>query len=189
MLPAAVEAMTEQAARVGNASSLHTTGRAARAVVEESRERIASVLGARPSEVVFTSGGTEADNLAVKGTVLARPPEARHLVCSAVEHHAVLDAAALGVRRPVVKAPDPRERDLAGAHRARFEGHVEVAAGQPLIADRRAGRPDDADVEPGVVRHDGPVADERQQGALFDPRRAAAAPHVDLDLGAGLGQL
>ena len=94
MLPAAVEALTEQAARVGNASSLHTTGRAARAVVEESRERIASVLGARPSEVVFTSGGTEADNLAVKGTWAARraeDPARTRLVVSGIEHHAVLD--------------------------------------------------------------------------------------------------
>ncbi|HYN67810.1 MAG TPA: cysteine desulfurase family protein [Ornithinibacter sp.] len=94
MLPAAVEALTEQSTRVGNASSLHTSGRAARAVVEESRERIASVLGARPSEVVFTSGGTEADNLAVKGTHAARQgadPALTRLVVSAIEHHAVLD--------------------------------------------------------------------------------------------------
>jgi cysteine desulfurase len=94
MLPAAVEALVEQARRVGNASSLHTTGRAARAVVEESRERIASVLGARPSEVVFTSGGTEADNLAVKGTYAAQrgaDPARTRIVVSGIEHHAVLD--------------------------------------------------------------------------------------------------
>ncbi|MFL6168249.1 MAG: cysteine desulfurase family protein [Ornithinibacter sp.] len=94
MLPAAVEALAEQSRRVGNASSLHTSGRAARAVVEESRERIASVLGARPSEVVFTSGGTEADNLALKGTYAARlaaDPARTRLVVSGIEHHAVLD--------------------------------------------------------------------------------------------------
>ncbi len=94
MLPAAVEALTEQSRQVGNASSLHTSGRAARAVVEESRERIASVIGARPSEVVFTSGGTEADNLAVKGTYAARlaaDPARTRLVVSGIEHHAVLD--------------------------------------------------------------------------------------------------
>jgi cysteine desulfurase len=72
MLPAALAAMTEQLAVVGNASSLHRTGRAARRAVEESREKIARCLGARPSEVVFTSGGTESDNLAVKGTYWAR---------------------------------------------------------------------------------------------------------------------
>ncbi|MFL6080344.1 MAG: cysteine desulfurase family protein [Ornithinibacter sp.] len=94
MLPAAVEALAEQSRKVGNASSLHTSGRAARAVVEESRERIASVLGARPSEVVFTSGGTEADNLALKGTYAARlaaDPARTRLVVSGIEHHAVLD--------------------------------------------------------------------------------------------------
>ena len=68
MLPAALAAMTEQLAVVGNASSLHRIGRAARRAVEESREKIARCLGARPSEVLFTSGGTESDNLAVKGT-------------------------------------------------------------------------------------------------------------------------
>ncbi len=94
MWPAAVEAYAEQSARTGNASSLHTAGRRARAVVEEARERIAAALGARPSEVVFTSGGTEADNLAVKGAHAARvseDPARRLLVVSGIEHHAVLD--------------------------------------------------------------------------------------------------
>jgi cysteine desulfurase len=77
-----------------NPSSQHRQGRAARAAVETAREQVAALVGAAPAEVVFTSGGTEADNLAVKGAVLARPPEGRHLVCLAVEHHAVLDAAA-----------------------------------------------------------------------------------------------
>jgi cysteine desulfurase len=77
-----------------NPSSQHGQGRAARAAVETAREQVAALVGAVPAEVVFTSGGTEADNLAVKGAVLARPPGERHLVCSAVEHHAVLDAAA-----------------------------------------------------------------------------------------------
>jgi cysteine desulfurase len=77
-----------------NPSSQHGQGRAARAAVETAREQVAALVGAAPAEVVFTSGGTEADNLAVKGTVLARAAQGRHLVCSAVEHHAVLDAAA-----------------------------------------------------------------------------------------------
>lgn len=77
-----------------NPSSQHGPGRAARAAVETAREQVAALVGADPGEVVFTSGGTEADNLAVKGTVLARDAGARHLVVSAVEHHAVLDAAA-----------------------------------------------------------------------------------------------
>jgi cysteine desulfurase len=94
MLPVALAAMTEQLAVVGNASSLHRTGREARRVVEESREQIARCLGARPSEVLFTSGGTESDNLAVKGTYAARrdaDPARVRLLVSTVEHHAVLD--------------------------------------------------------------------------------------------------
>jgi len=94
MLPQARAAMAEELGRVGNASSLHTSGRRARRVVEESRESLAAVLGCRPSEVVFTSGGTEADNLAVKGLWWARraeDPARRRVLASAVEHHAVLD--------------------------------------------------------------------------------------------------
>jgi cysteine desulfurase len=95
MHPAAIEAMTAVLATVGNASSLHTTGRAARRRIEESRETLADKLGARPSEVIFTAGGTESDNLAVKGIYWARrdaDPRRRRIVTSAVEHHAVLDA-------------------------------------------------------------------------------------------------
>jgi cysteine desulfurase len=86
--------MTEQLGRVGNASSLHASGRGARRVVEESRERIAQALGCRPGEVVFTSGGTEADNLAVKGLFWARraeDPRRVRILSTGVEHHAVLD--------------------------------------------------------------------------------------------------
>jgi cysteine desulfurase len=72
MLPEALAAMTEELGQLGNPSSLHNAGRRARRVVEESREQIAEVFGARPSEVIFTSGGTEADNLAVKGLYWAR---------------------------------------------------------------------------------------------------------------------
>jgi cysteine desulfurase len=94
MVPAALEAMTEELAQVGNASSLHNAGRRARRVVEESREIIAEAYGARPSEVIFTSGGTEADNLALKGFYWARvaaDPRRRRVLASATEHHAVLD--------------------------------------------------------------------------------------------------
>ncbi|MBG0832263.1 cysteine desulfurase [Planomonospora sp. ID67723] len=94
MLPEAIEAMTAHLGRVGNASSLHAAGRRTRQVVEESRESIADALGARPSEVVFTSGGTEADNLAIKGLYWARRAAgATRILISAVEHHAALDPA------------------------------------------------------------------------------------------------
>lgn len=95
MHPAAIEAMTAALGAVGNPSSLHTAGRAARRRLEESRETIAARLGARPSEVIFTAGGTDSDNLAVKGIYWARrdlEPQRRRIITTAVEHHAVLDA-------------------------------------------------------------------------------------------------
>jgi cysteine desulfurase len=94
ILPEAAEAMTAQLTRVGNASSLHASGRGARRVVEESRETIARALNCRPGEVVFTSGGTESDNLALKGLFWQRrseDPRRVRIISTAVEHHAVLD--------------------------------------------------------------------------------------------------
>jgi cysteine desulfurase len=96
MLPEAVAVMADALARAGNASSLHSSGRRARRVVEESRERIAAAVGARPSEVVLTTGGTESDNLAVKGLYWARraaDPRRTRVLVSAIEHHAVLESA------------------------------------------------------------------------------------------------
>src|SRR5215813_7139210 len=76
----------------GNPSSVHQVGRRARAVLDEARERVAKVLGARPSEVIFTSGGTESANMAIFGAARLLKPKGRHLITSAVEHHAVLHA-------------------------------------------------------------------------------------------------
>jgi cysteine desulfurase len=90
MRAAAIEAMTAELTRVGNPSSLHASGRGARRVVEESRELIAGCLGARPAEVIFTSGATEADNLIITGAFRARP-EARRMISAPTEHHAVLE--------------------------------------------------------------------------------------------------
>ncbi|WP_030808288.1 cysteine desulfurase family protein [Streptomyces sp. NRRL F-2799] len=95
MLPEAARELTDRLGVTGNASSLHASGRRARRTVEESRETLAEALGARPSEVVFTSGGTEADNLAVKGLYWSRraaDPNRVRVLASPVEHHAVLDA-------------------------------------------------------------------------------------------------
>src|SRR5689334_5644702 len=94
MLPVAIEAMTRHLGETGNPSSLHASGRRARRVVEEARETIALALDCRPGDVVFTSGGTEADNLALKGTYWARrdaDPRRVRILSTAVEHHAVLD--------------------------------------------------------------------------------------------------
>lgn len=102
----------------GNPSSVHAAGRRAKTVVEDARDRIAAAVGASPAEIVFTGGGTEADNLAIKGAALKRRGDGDHVVVTAFEHHAVLDAAA-ALRRDgfeVTKAPvepdgsvDPRK--------------------------------------------------------------------------------
>ena len=95
MLPAVREAWLSATHVTGNPSSLHAGGRAARRIVEEARESIADDLRTRPSAVVFTSGGTESDNLAIKGLFWARRArlgiDHPAVVCSAIEHHAVLD--------------------------------------------------------------------------------------------------
>lgn len=94
VLPAAIDAMVEQMRVGGNPSSLHALGRDARATVEYARERIARAIGADPAEVIFTSGGTEADNLAVKGIYWKRreeDPQRTRILVSSIEHHAVED--------------------------------------------------------------------------------------------------
>jgi cysteine desulfurase len=90
----ALAALTRELSRSGNPSSLHGSGRRARRSVEEARETIAAAAGAHASEVIFTSGGTEADNLAIKGLYWARraaDPARARILCSTVEHHAVQD--------------------------------------------------------------------------------------------------
>ena len=77
----------------GNPSSVHAAGRRAKEVVEDAREQVAAAVGARPDEIVFTGGGTEADNLALKGAAAKLRGNGNHIIVSAFEHHAVLDAA------------------------------------------------------------------------------------------------
>ncbi|MCS7001811.1 MAG: cysteine desulfurase [Dehalococcoidia bacterium] len=89
--PAALAAMLPYfTERFGNASSIYAAGRVARKALDEAREAIASVLGCRPAELIFTSGGTESDNTAIAGVAFAARPVGNHIVTTAVEHHAVL---------------------------------------------------------------------------------------------------
>jgi cysteine desulfurase len=112
----------------GNASSIHTSGQRARAAVEEARESVAALIGAQPAEIVFTAGGTEADNLAILGAVAAarrvRGPAAKlHVITTPIEHHAVLhscqelvrqgvDISFLPVSRDAIVDPDDLRRAL-----------------------------------------------------------------------------
>jgi len=101
--PAVLEAMLPYLRDAyGNASSVHELGRAAREAVEKARAQVARLLGAEPREIVFTSGGTEADNQAIRGVLeLARTPEGRpgHVVTSAIEHPAVLNTCQYVAKR------------------------------------------------------------------------------------------
>lgn len=78
--------------KFGNASSIHGFGREAKVALEDAREKVAEILGASSSEIFFTSGGTEADNLAIKGTAFANPKKGRHIITSEIEHHAILES-------------------------------------------------------------------------------------------------
>lgn len=77
----------------GNASSVHTFGREAKTALEKSREKVAAVIGADPSEIYFTSGGTESDNIALMGTAWYQEKKKNHIIISSIEHHAILEAA------------------------------------------------------------------------------------------------
>ncbi|SOJ54107.1 IscS-like cysteine desulfurase [Mycobacterium simulans] len=146
MHPAAIEAMTAALGTVGNASSLHTTGRAARRRIEESRELIADKLGARPSEVIFTAGGTESDNLAVKGIYWARrdaEPSRRRIVTTEVEHHAVLDSVNWLVKHEgaqVTWLPTAADGSVsAGALREALQSHDDVSLVSVMWANNEVG--------------------------------------------------
>ncbi len=95
----------------GNASSIHSFGQRTRAAVEQARESVAALLGARPAEIVFTSGGTESDNQAIFGVVAAARGERKHVITTAIEHHAVLNACQALERRGVAVTYLPVDRE------------------------------------------------------------------------------
>ena len=176
MHPEALAVMTRELARVGNASSLHASGRAARRVVEESRERIAERLGARPSEVVFTSGGTEANNLAIKGLYWARRTEQRRRVLfSSIEHHALLDpvtwlAAHEGARIEVTPVDREGRLRLDALRTAIESAPDDITAVTTMWANNEMGtiQPIDEVVEL-AAQYDIPVHSDAVQAAGYVP--------------------
>ncbi len=160
----------------GNPSSAHSMGRRARAGLDEAHERVASRLGAEPREVVFTSGGTEANNLAIKGAAWAGKARGHRLVTTPIEHHAVghtmrylekfgFEVVEVGVDR--YGRVDPDELDAAITDKTTLVsvmlGNNEVGTIQPIeeIAER-------------VHAH---------KGVLLHVDAVQAAPYVDLDVG------
>jgi cysteine desulfurase len=160
----------------GNPSSIHGVGRQARLGLDEARERVARMLGAKPREIVFTSGGTEADNLAIKGAAWAASARGREIVVSSVEHKAVIHSAAVMER---------------------------FGFGVSWLAVDRYGRVDPADVESAIGDHTTvvsvmyannevgtiqPVAEIgaicRQRGVLFHVDAVQAAGYLPLEVDA-----
>ena len=182
MLPEALAAMASELSQPGNASSLHSSGRRARRVVEESREELAAALGARPHEVVFTAGGTEADNLAVKGLFWQRRDEdgnRRRILASAVEHHAVLDPLVWLAER-VDRQPDDLGavtlgRLDVGALRAEIDRHADSIAFVTVMW---------ANNEVGTIQPIGEVVDAAREHGIpvhSDAVQAAGSLAVDFE--------
>lgn len=186
-LPKVADAVREAMGVVGNPSSLHSLGREVRRRVEEAREDLADALGARPSEVIFTSGGTESDNLAVMGLyrhAVAADPARRRLVVSSAEHSAVLDSVESLVAREgaAVTWVDPGR-----------DGVISAAAMSAAIEDPAAGGPGNvaavidmwANNETGVVQ---PIADVAAAAAAYGIPLATdavqAVGKVPVDFGA-----
>ncbi len=147
--PEVAELMAQVLTEVpGNPSSIYAEGRRARALVDRAREEVAAAIGAEPAEIVFTSGGTEADNLALRGVLKAREGEADGIVTTAIEHHAVLDTAhdleAHGQARVTVLAVDRDGRVSPDAVRTAIDdrtaivsvmhGNNEIGTLQPIAA-------------------------------------------------------
>jgi cysteine desulfurase len=168
-VPEAAAALADLLVRPGNPSSLHASGRAARRVLEEARESLAADLGARPAEVVFTSGGTEANNLALLG---GRPAARPRLAVSAIEHPSV--AAVVGRLDDVVELP------------VLASGHLDVDAARGLV-DARTGLVSVMWVnnETGAVQPVAAVAElAHAVGALAHSDAVQAFGHLDVDVGA-----
>lgn len=127
--PTAVKVLTELMPQLANPSSLHGSGRRARLAVDSAREQLAAAVGAHSSEVIFTSGGTEADNLALKGLWWQRrteDPRRRRVLLTGVEHHAVLDTAEW------LEAHEGAELVMVNVD---AEGRVDVDAFEALLAE------------------------------------------------------
>ncbi len=170
--PEAQDAMNRVWARAGNPSSLHTAGRAARRILEESREALAASLGARPADVVFTSGGTEANNLILLGALGARPERPR-LAIGGTEHPSVA-----GVAERLPEQVDVLAVDASG----RLLGELSAIGQQTALVSVMT-----VNNETGVVQPLDPVlAAARSAGAWCHTDAVQAFGHLPLNF-TGLG--
>ncbi|MGD0622342.1 MAG: cysteine desulfurase NifS [Thermacetogeniaceae bacterium] len=144
----------------GNPSSVHSFGREAKRFTQEARQRVADLIGSTPEEIYFTSGGTEADNIAIIGTAMARRKNGNHIITSAIEHHAVIDTCKYLAKNgfevtflPVDKYGMVGPDDVAGAIRKEtvlvtiMHANNEIGTIQPIAGISRITR------EHGVALH------------------------------------
>jgi cysteine desulfurase len=173
--PAVAAVMIDVLERVpGNSSSLHWFGQQARAIVEESREAVAQLIGAQPSEIVFTASGTEADNMALRGVAATARDSRRRLVHSTIEHHAVIRCAqALAQEgQPVATARVGSEGSLdLDELTGRLDGSTALVA--LMLANNETGV-----LQP--VREAARIAHERGALVLCDAVQAAGKVAVDV---------
>lgn len=163
MYPEAVAVMTELLAKPGNPSSLHASGRKARRLVEESREKVARALGSRSVEVVFTAGGTEANNIAVKGIAWdqrKKEPKRIRIVAGSTEHHAILDPVewlveSEGFSVTWVKADEFGQITPTALRNALGEDSSDVALITIMLANNEVGTVNDIQALTEVAREHG----------------------------------
>jgi cysteine desulfurase len=172
--PEVLEAMLPWfAERFGNAGSIHASGRAARAAVDRAREQVATLINADPREVFFTSGGTEADNLAIRGVLAAGTR--RRVIVSAVEHHAVLHAA------DYIRRYDGADVVVAGVDASGRVDPDEVAA--QITGDTAVVSVMHANNETGVVQPvDRIAAVCAERGVPFHTDAVQSAGRIPLDV-------
>ena len=118
----------------GNPSSIHRSGRRARQGLDEARETVATLIRAKPREIVFTSGGTESDNLAIGGVAWAASARGRHIVTTAIEHKAVLQECAL-LSRQISRRLLPQDVQQVDMQAGHLEIGRHLPVGEPGVAE------------------------------------------------------
>ena len=158
----------------GNPNSLHTWGRKARQAVDQARDEVSRLINAEPSEIIFTGGGSEADNIAIKGVAFAKKDKGRHIITSAIEHHAVLDTCKWLEKEgfditilPVDESGTIRPKELRKAIRP-----------DTILVTIHFANNEIGTVQP--IEQLGNIC--REQGVLFHTDAVQAAGHISIDV-------
>lgn len=160
--------------KYGNPNSVHAWGREVRSCVDEARSQVASLVNAAPREILFTGGGSEADNLAIKGVAEVLSDKGRHVITSAIEHHAVLDTVKWLGRHGYDVTVLPVDKDgLVDANEFRDAVRNDTILASVMFANNEVGT-----VQP--IREIGSIC--REKGILFHTDAVQAAGHIPIDL-------